>query len=384
MQTCTDVLIIGGGLAGLTSAMHLSKANIKVILVEKNPYPNHKVCGEYISNEVLPYLNWLGIDIEQLHPSKINHFTLSTRSGKTIHANLPLGGFGISRYTLDHFIFKKINPMLVEVINDTVTQVDFKDNLFTINTQLGKKYTAKQVLGAYGKRATIDQKLNRDFMTKKSPYLAVKAHYSGHFDAQMVALHHFKGGYCGISKVEDNKINICYLADYQSFKSFKNVADYQHAVLCKNPHLKAILEQSTMLFEQPISISQIYFGKKRTVDQHILMIGDTAGLIHPLCGNGMAMAIQSAQLAAELLIDFLDGKIDRETLEKQYTKSWNQQFKTRLAMGRFLSALLSKDKLSQILIGGLAFCRPLLKKIITKTHGKPITLNHIDESRYAI
>ena len=57
-----DVIIVGGGLAGLTNAIHLSKVNQNVLLIEKNSYPKHKVCGEYISNEVIPYLNFLGID----------------------------------------------------------------------------------------------------------------------------------------------------------------------------------------------------------------------------------------------------------------------------------------------------------------------------------
>ena len=60
--TSFDVIIIGGGLAGLTNAIHLSKSRQRVLLIEKNSYPKHKVCGEYISNEVLPYLNSLGIN----------------------------------------------------------------------------------------------------------------------------------------------------------------------------------------------------------------------------------------------------------------------------------------------------------------------------------
>ena len=67
----TEVLIIGGGLAGLTSAIHLTKMGCKVIVIEKNSYPKHKVCGEYISNEVLPYFKWLNFDIEALQPTHI-------------------------------------------------------------------------------------------------------------------------------------------------------------------------------------------------------------------------------------------------------------------------------------------------------------------------
>ena len=46
MKTNVDVVIIGGGLAGLTSAIHLSKSGLKVTLIEKNDFPKHKVCGE--------------------------------------------------------------------------------------------------------------------------------------------------------------------------------------------------------------------------------------------------------------------------------------------------------------------------------------------------
>ena len=53
-----NVVIVGGGLAGLTSALHLTQSGLGVTLIEKNPYPRHKVCGEYISNEVLPYLDY--------------------------------------------------------------------------------------------------------------------------------------------------------------------------------------------------------------------------------------------------------------------------------------------------------------------------------------
>ena len=62
------IIIIGGGLAGLIAAIHLRKNNYEVLVIEKNEYPKHKVCGEYISNEVLPYLNWLNLDIQSLHP----------------------------------------------------------------------------------------------------------------------------------------------------------------------------------------------------------------------------------------------------------------------------------------------------------------------------
>ncbi|MDX6182606.1 NAD(P)/FAD-dependent oxidoreductase [Flavobacterium sp. Fl-77] len=375
MKTNCDVLIIGGGLAGLASAIHLSKKGLEVILIEKSAYPRHKVCGEYISNEILPYLSWLGADVSELRPTTITRFEFTSGNGKTATAKLPLGGFGISRYALDDFLYQKALANNCTVIKDTVTDISFGNDSFTVSTS-DQILTAKIVLGAFGKRSNIDQVLARDFISKKSPWLAVKAHYSGKFDHDLVALHNFKGGYCGVSKVEDDSINICYLADYATFKKYKNIEEYQQNVLYKNKHLKAIFENSTLLFEKPLTISQISFDKKQPVENHILMIGDTAGLIHPLCGNGMAMAIHAAKIASELVLEYYNGEItSRQLLEKKYKKEWNTHFGKRVLMGRILAQLLKNKIITNQLVGLLASLPSILPKIIKQTHGKPIAIN---------
>jgi flavin-dependent dehydrogenase len=371
-----EVLIIGGGLAGLTAAIHLSKIGFQVTVVEKNGFPKHKVCGEYISNEVLPYLNWLNLNIADLHPTNITDIEFSTASGKTIKNSLPLGGFGISRYTLDEYLFKKAIANGCKIIKDTVESIVFDNEEFIVTTSEKTILKSEIVIGAFGKRSNIDQKLNRNFIQKKSPWLAVKAHYSGDFLNNLVGLHNFKGGYCGVSKVENDIINICYLADYETFKQFKNIDDYQEKVVSQNPHLKTIFEKSNLLFEKPLTISQICFEEKKAVENHILMIGDTAGLIHPLCGNGMAMAIHSAKIVSELIHKYFNKEIkSRKELEEKYIQEWNFNFKDRLKMGRFLSNLLQKQKLSGVLMRILIIFPFLLPKIIKKTHGKPIILN---------
>lgn len=371
-----EVLIIGGGLAGLTAAIHLSKIGLQVTVIEKNEFPKHKVCGEYISNEVLPYLNWLDLNIADLNPTNITKLEFSAASGKTIKSTLPLGGFGISRFALDEYLYKKALENGCTIIEDNVENIVFENNQFIVTTANKNSLKSEIVIGAFGKRSTIDQKLNRDFIQKKSYWLAVKAHYSGNFPNDVVGLHNFKGGYCGVSKVEKDIINICYLADYETFKQFKNIEEYQKSVVSQNPHLRVIFEKSKLLFEKPLTISQISFEKKQAVENHILMIGDTAGLIHPLCGNGMAMAIHSAKIVSELVEKYFANEIkSRKELEEKYIQEWNFNFKKRLKMGRLLSNLLQKQKLSVVLMRILIIFPFLLSKIIKKTHGTPITLN---------
>lgn len=373
----SNIIIIGGGLAGLTAGIHLSKNGISVTIIEKNDYPKHKVCGEYISNEVVPYLEWLDVQIADLWPTTITKFQFSATDGRELNAKLPLGGFGISRYELDYYLYKKAISNGCKILKAEVENVVFDNDKFTISTSEATVLLADIVLGAFGKRGNIDLTLNRNFIQHKSPWLAVKAHYSGEFPNDMVGLHNFKGGYCGVSKVEKDIINICYLVNYDEFKEFKNINDFQNLVVKQNPHLSEIFENATMLFEKPLTISQISFEEKLAVENHILMIGDTAGLIHPLCGNGMAMAIHSAKLASELVTSFINNEIEtRVALEKKYIKSWNSNFKARLKTGRLLANTLLKPSLSAVLMKVLILFPFLLNSIIKNTHGKLITIKN--------
>ena len=105
------------------------------------------------------------------------------------------------------------------------------------------------------------------------------------------------------------------------------------------------------------------------------MVGDTAGLIHPLCGNGMAMAIHSAKIVSELIVKFYAKEIStREELEQKYMQQWNSIFSKRVAMGRFLSTLLKRQKLTKIVLRIVVLFPFLLPMIIKKTHGKEIPI----------
>jgi len=366
-----DVIVIGGGLAGLSCAIHLSKNNLSILVIEKNEYPKHKVCGEYISNEVLPYLDFLEIDVFKLGAKKIDKFQLSTTNGQLISADLPLGGFGISRFCLDHEMAKKAIYNGAKLLQDAVEDVQFYEDQFSVETKNNKTFTSKIVIGAFGKRSNLDVRLDRQFIKTKSPYLAVKTHVKGNFPNDVVALHNFEGGYCGVSKVENDNINLCYITNFKSFKNHKDIEEFQEKVVYKNPHLKAVFKNTTSFFEQPLTISQISFEDKKPIENHIIMCGDTAALIHPLCGNGMSMAIRSAQIASHLILRYFSSEIpNRKILEKQYLREWNKAFKSRLKTGHLVANLFNQHRISEVIMKGLKLFPGVLPHIIKRTHGK--------------
>lgn len=369
-----DIAIVGGGLAGLTAAIHLVRKGYRVGVYEKGSYPCHKVCGEYLSREIQPYLRSLAIDLSALKPVQINSLVYSTPSGKTIKTPLPLGGIGVSRYALDYFLMERAKKLGVEIVSSSVTSVDFENGEFIVNKGGEEEMRSYLAFGAFGKRSALDKKLNREFIEKKTGWLAVKAHYKlEQYPSNTVSLHNFKGGYCGLSKTETGAVNVCYLATYQSFKKYKDPDQYKEEVLCKNPHLKTFFTYAKPMFEKDLTIAQIYFDRKSLVEDHMLMLGDSAGMIHPLCGNGMAMAIHSAKLASEAVLKhYHPSGFNRSALEEDYKKQWNSRFKSRLFTGKALQKVLLNPAIaetSQNVIKTLPF---LLPEIISRTHGKPI------------
>jgi menaquinone-9 beta-reductase len=368
-----DVLIIGGGLAGLVSAIELGRAGHKTLLIEKKAYPHHKVCGEYISNEVLGYLNSLDFDPFSLGAKKLNRFQLSAVSGFTANLDLPLGGFGLSRYAFDEALYKIALRHGVEFIfNDSAENVARHNNLYRLSTLKGKTFDTQLVIGAFGKRSSIDKQLNRNFIKKRSSYIGVKCHYKGDFPDDLVSLHNFRGGYCGLSMIENGHINVCYLSHEQNLKKYGNIRSMELELLSENPMLKKVFNEWEPQFSAPLSISQIYFHEKELIKNDIFMAGDAAGLIYPLCGNGMAMAIHAAKVLSGLVLEHFRGEIDKEFLAAQYKKIWKNNFSTRLYLGGVLQHFFGNVWVSGTAVRLLKTFPGIGRQLIRKTHGAEI------------
>lgn len=368
-----DVVIIGGGLAGLINSILMSRAGLNVALLEKKTYPFHRVCGEYISNEVIPFLENHGLFPNEFEPSSINELALSSTSGNTFIQQLDLGGFGISRYQYDHWLSKQALKAGVSLFENTsATAVDYQEDIFYTNTHTGATLTSKIVIGAFGKRSKLDQSLDRGFLKRKSPYVGVKYHVKADLPANRISLHNFQGGYCGVSMIENNTFNMCYLTQREPIRKHGSIEAFEEEVLMKNPLLKEAMRNADFLFEKPEVINEITFEKQEPIYDHIFMCGDAAGMITPLCGNGMAMAIHSSKILSEHIIAaFKKDPFDRSQLEEAYSKAWLSQFKMRLWSGRKIQKLFGSGYASGtgVFIG--KYLRPISKFLINQTHGEP-------------
>jgi flavin-dependent dehydrogenase len=261
------------------------------------------------------------------------------------------------------------------VLGETVESVEFVSEECLVTTTSKLDFAAKIVLGSFGKNSKMDKVLDRDFIYKKSPYVGVKYHIRTDFPQDLIALHNFQDGYCGISAIEEDKYCLCYLTTRRNVRQHGSIAEVEREVLWQNPHLKRIFTEAEFLYDKPEVINEFSFSPKKVVENHILMVGDAAGLITPLCGNGMALAIHAAKIASELSAAFLTGKINRQELESQYQRTWNKQFATRLWIGRNIQRLFGDEWLSELALSSFSLSKPLLRFVISKTHGKTIISN---------
>jgi flavin-dependent dehydrogenase len=375
-----DVAIIGGGLAGLASAIVLARANHSVILFEKEKYPFHKVCGEYISLESWNFLEQLGLPLKKLQLPQIDTLLLTAPNGKSLSTKLPLGGFGISRYALDTMLAQIAKEHGVHLLEEARVDDVKKKGLFQIeitSKNIGqKKIYAKVCCAAFGKKANLDIKWKRSFLQSQDKrldnYIGIKYHIHIDWPDNLIGLHNFKNGYCGISKVENGRYCLCYLTKAESLRNCNSdIHQLEQEVLYQNPFLKDIISKAQIIQPFPVTISQINFNPKTKVEDHILMLGDAAGMITPLCGNGMSIALHTAKIASVLIDSYLKDRISRGQLESAYAKQWNKNFAGRLQTGRILQRFFGSKTLSNLLVGTFRTLPFLASPVIKMTHGKP-------------
>jgi len=381
IQQRYDIAIIGGGLAGLSLSIQLVKKGHSVVLFEKEAYPFHKVCGEYISMESWNFLKGLGLPLAQMGLPQINTLQLTAPNGKTFTTQLPLGGFGISRFLLDASLAAIAKQQGVFIAEKTKVESVVFDKHFVVSYQASgtpfeQVLTASVCCAAWGKRSNVDVKWKRAFITKDNlknhNYAGIKYHIKTNAPQNTIALHNFEMGYCGLSKIEEDTYCLCYMTNAKHLKKHKgNIKKMEEDVLYKNPHLKAIFENSTILKNFPVTISQINFNKKATVENNILMLGDAAGTIPPLCGNGMSMALHSSKLAAPLINDFLSGTISRQQMETNYRLAWKKNFAKRVWAGRLLQRFFGRTAATNLFVSLFKRLPFMAAAVIKKTHGQP-------------
>lgn len=356
-----DIGIIGAGISGSSLAILLAQAGKKVVLFEKMKYPAHRVCGEFVSLESYPFFEQLGLPLQNWDLPIIKNLKLTSQKGATASSNLQMGGFGISRYKLDYELLElakksgvtvKIETKVLKAENKQITTKD-------------KSYNVDLIIGSHGKYSS---NYTQDYKLKNGKnFIGVKYHIKGDFANNEIALHSFKGGYCGMSAIEDNRYCLCYLVDSELLKQSNNRIDLlEKQVLQKNSELSFIFNSATFIWDKPLVISNVQFNKNKVSTGKIVLAGDAAGSISPLSGNGMSIAARGANVLASLILE----SNDFETLLKNYNRNWDAIFGNRVQFAHLLNSIMLNPTTHHWVLKTLNTFPYLKSKVISSMQGE--------------
>jgi menaquinone-9 beta-reductase len=376
MNRIRDCVIIGAGLAGSALAVALAARGWDVLLVERDRFPRHKVCGEFLSPEAQASLRALGLyePIAALHPSPIQQAQLVTATGIRLQTSLPGCAWGVSRYALDAALAAVAQHRGVELwTGATVQRYELNSPIATVEVkaQLGiERVETRAVIAACGRHTSPSLPPRTRVRARHEQFVGVKAHYANLPATQAVELYFFPGGYVGINQVEGERANVCGLIRYEAFaRAGRQVEAALAAAATWNPALGQRLAGGQLLAETAVAVAPVDPYRPAAPWDEIACVGDAATMIPPLCGDGMAMALRSAELCAPLAHDFLTGKRSLAGWQTAYTHRWHREFDGRLRVGKSLQWLFDQPTLASGLIQLGKLAPSLTRSLVRATRG---------------
>ena len=293
-------LVIGGGLAGAAVAIRLAQAGREVVLLEREAGPHDKVCGEFLSFEAVDALRSFSLDPIEFGAAQIDRLTVCSGSRRTETA-LPFTALSLSRRVLDEALLERAIAAGVVVRRGVrASTVERCGEHWSVSTSDGD-LAADQVFLATGKHDLKGRKRppgpQNDLIGFKQ-HLRLAAPMDG-----VVELHLFDGGYAGLEPVEGGLANLCLVVRKRSLAAVGNDWDALLTQLRRaGPHLAARLEGATAQTARPLAIAAIPYGHVRDTSDGLWRLGDQAAVIPSFAGEGMAIALHSANVAADFAL----------------------------------------------------------------------------------
>ncbi|HUP64882.1 MAG TPA: NAD(P)/FAD-dependent oxidoreductase [Thermoanaerobaculia bacterium] len=343
----TDVAVIGGGPGGSCAAAWLARRGLRTTLVDRDRFPRDKVCGEFLSWDASPFLEDLGLsrELDELDAPVIDDCRIHAGSASTAFS-LPRASRGISRLRLDALLVARARALGGEILEGwSADETSRHEGSRTIHIRSTagemRELRARAVVGAWGRWGRLDLALGRDFVRDRGHrYIGFKRHYAGGVTAAAtIELHSFPGGYLGAQQIEGHLSNLCGLVHQGKIAGMRGGwPAFVREISCSSPSLARLLDGAAPAQEEFLSSEPVIFRPKSAAHEGMFLVGDAAGLIDPLTGNGMAMAIQSAALCAALLPEFL-GPQGPGALAR-YATLHRDLFEGRLRASRMLASLM--------------------------------------------
>lgn len=374
-----DVAVIGAGPAGSAVAAALSDRGWSVALIERDRLPRHKVCGEFLSPEAQATLADLGLyaELAALRPVELTTASLTSRRGRTLQTPLPGSAWGLSRHAMDAALAHGAAGRGALVWESTValaleTRQVHGAERYHLTLRRGREsgvLRARAVIMAAGRSLSPNLATRVEARPRARLNVGVKGHFAGIRMPAQVRLYLFEGGYVGVNPVETGAVNVCLLASYSAFAAAGGTATRMFASITRqNQGFADLLDGAALIDDTVCTVAAVDTGRPNRPWNGVACVGDSATMIPPLCGDGMAMALHSAALCVPHAHAYLQGRIDLAGWRTGYTRDWHAAFSNRLRTGRALQAILNSPLADGALAAG-RFLPPAADYLVRATRG---------------
>lgn len=356
METDYDLIVAGAGPAGSACAIAAARGGARVLLLEKDRFPRHKVCGEFVSSESLRLLDSLleGTPFSPLPQVGSARIFLD---GKNLDIPISPAARSIARYELDSALLASAVKAGVTALESTAVRQVLPGKLFTVTIE-ANSFKSKAVVNTTGRWSN----LTRFKPANPEKWIGLKAHFTEASPPKSVDLYFFAAGYCGVTPVSDDGINVCAMVDAEAATSLQQV-------FASHPALWRRSRDWEQLFPT-ISTSGLHFRKPNTEDRGMLLAGDSAAFIDPFVGDGISLALQSGTLAAECLLPFFSGRSSLLEVHRRYHTAYVQRLAPALRNAGRLRRLLAAPAWVRSGLMGLAGSRAVSELLVRSTRAR--------------
>ncbi|MFX0010688.1 MAG: NAD(P)/FAD-dependent oxidoreductase [Candidatus Hermodarchaeota archaeon] len=348
-----DVCIIGAGPAGSTCGYYLAKKGFKPLILEKKEFPRDKICGDAFTQRCYIHLERMGI-MQKLIDQNKGHWTavggLVSPSGITYigDSHAETGShlvIAVKRKIIDEMLINaaiKAGSELVEKYSVKEVIFDNNEGHWTIKSkQELKDYHAKILVVADGSSSRIAHSLG--FIEEPPQAICSRAYikagtYNFEYDGLTIFPPKLVPGYCAIMKeADDDVIFCCYVIPFGEAKT-ENLYNLHHEFIKNDPLVSKFIGPNAEL-EQMKAAPIRFGGIDQSYDDHLLIVGDAAGMIDPLTGEGLQYAMDAAEIAADTISEAFQNNDFTKNFFKRYHKRWmksfGKDFKWSTRMARF-------------------------------------------------
>jgi len=373
-----DAIIVGGGPAGSTAAILLAQAGWSVALIEKQAFPRRKVCGECIAATNLPLLHALGIGeaFDAIAGQELRYVALYA-GDTTLQAPLPAfdapcpWGRALGREHLDTLLVERAAQVGATILQPCTAKRMARDGALHVCDTVDadghvQALRTPVLIAAHGSWEPDPSAEDKHRAQHPSDLFAFKANYrDARLAPGLLPVLAFPGGYGGIVVGDHGRTTLAFCIRRDALRESRARHPARKAALAALAHVEEHCDgvrdalRGAEIEAPWLGVGPIQPGIRAAWrDDGVFAIGNVAGEAHPILGEGMSMAIQSAWLLCERLIPKRDALLAGNTLAdrartevgREYARAWRRSFATRIRLAATFAHLAMRPGASSALL----------------------------------